>query len=169
MPAPLGAEGDNFGGLAGEITALVDLDEVGGDVADGEGGGDGAGAQDGGKREDEDADQPPKEGGEAAASAAPAAAVDATGAKVHCVVVPGTGKRMTFSDWYNPEDVKIDCPLSGLDSDAIKWSVPPALADMEAATGGALPAARVWTTLLALVVLRRMRECFLLEARWRRP
>ena len=165
VPAPRGAEGDNFGGLAGDITALVNFDEVGSDMADGEGGGDGAGAQGRTRADEEDEaaarQQDDEEGGD---GDAPGVVVDAAGQKVHSVVVPGTGKRLTFSDWRDPEKVKMDCPLSGLDAAAIRWSVPTVLADLEASTGGALPAARVWTTLLALVVLRRMRECFLCEA-----
>lgn len=62
------------------------------------------------------------------------------------------------------------CPLTGLDSAAIEWSIPPSLAEACAAAAAAavardevLCARKVWATLLTVAALRRLDESFLLK------
>lgn len=53
------------------------------------------------------------------------------------------------------------CPLSGFDWEAVAWSVPAYLREVEAATAGAVPAERVWCTCLAAAALQRLDESWL--------
>lgn len=56
-----------------------------------------------------------------------------------------------------------DCVLSLGDPDAIAWSVPSALADACAASGGAPDPLRAWTTCLCVSALMTLNETYLLD------
>ena len=57
------------------------------------------------------------------------------------------------------------CPITGFEHSAICASMPERLRELAAASAGALPAERIWTTLLAVRMLISMDECLLLQAR----
>lgn len=57
--------------------------------------------------------------------------------------------------------VNTDCPYSGHDWEAIEWSIPRELLQLEKATRGEINALRVWTTVLCTEALLLLDECYL--------
>lgn len=74
--------------------------------------------------------------------------------------------------------VDATCPLSGFDDDAVQWSLPPKLRELQLASGGksrsrrgglaagegVINAERVWATVLSVTCLLRFEESWLVSA-----